>query len=116
MSTFSYIYLLILTYMQAGDITTPATMRPILYKLAHRLIASSPTPSYVSADRFHLHLFILRELELWDEADKLLDSEVGRSICLTNLSCNALRREIWHKQGRLQQEGELAEKRVVEKK
>ncbi|KDR81676.1 hypothetical protein GALMADRAFT_58678 [Galerina marginata CBS 339.88] len=102
--------------LQAKDASTPPTMRPILYKLAHRLIASSPTPSYVNADRFHLHLSILRELELYGEAEKLLDSEIGKSICATNLSCNEVRREIWLRQGRLQQESERAEQLLVEKK
>ena len=91
-------------------------MRPILFKLAHRLITSSPTPSYVNADRFHLHLFVLRELELYQVADGLLDSDVGKSICATNLSCNEVRRDICLRQGRLQQEGERARNRIVEMK
>ena len=91
-------------------------MRPILYKLAHRLLTSSPTPSYLNADRFYLHLSILLELEIYDEADKLLDSEVGKSICATSLSCNELRREIWRRQGRAAQEAERAEKLILEKK
>jgi N-terminal acetyltransferase B complex non-catalytic subunit len=103
-------------HSQAKDTTTPAAMRPILYKLAHRLIKSSPTPSYVNADRFHLHLSILRELDLYEEADGLLDSDVGKSICATSLSCNEVRRDIRLRQGRLQQEGEWARNRIVEMK
>lgn len=91
-------------------------MRPILLKLAHRLITSSPTPSYIFAERFHLHLSILFDLELWDEADKLVDSDVGKNICAMSLSCNEFRRSIWHKQGRLQQEAERAEKVIIDKK
>ena len=91
-------------------------MRPILYQLAHRLITSSPTPSYANADRFHLHLTILRELKLYEEANKLLDSDIGKSICATNLSCNELRREIYVQQGRIQLEAEQAEHLIVEKK
>ncbi|KAF9562547.1 actin cytoskeleton organization protein [Agrocybe pediades] len=102
--------------LQANDATTPSTMRPILYKLAHRLLTSSPTPSYVNPDRFYLHLTILLELELYEEADTLLDSDAGKSICATNLSCNELRREIWRRQGRAVQEAERAEKLIVEKK
>ncbi|KAF8965269.1 actin cytoskeleton organization protein [Flammula alnicola] len=102
--------------LQAKDIATPPTMRPILYKLAHRLLSSSPTPSYVSADRFHLHLSILHELDLFEEAEKLLDSDVGKSICATNLSCNEVRRDIWLRQGRTEQEGERAKNLIVEKK
>lgn len=88
-------------------------MRPILYKLAHRLIISSPSPSYVNADRFHLHLSILRELDLHEEAQGLLDSDIGKSICATNLSCNEVRRDIWFRQGRLQEEGERARNQIV---
>ncbi|KAJ3517170.1 hypothetical protein NLJ89_g669 [Agrocybe chaxingu] len=102
--------------LQARDISTPSNMRVILFKLAHRLITSSPTPSYVNADRFHLHLSILRELELYDEAEKLLDSDVGKSICATNLSCNEIRRDIWKRQGRVQHAGELAEQLILENK
>lgn len=91
-------------------------MRPVLFGVAHRLIAGSPTPSYVHAERFHLHLSILRELQKWEEADKLLDSEVGKNICSTSLACDEVRRDIWRKQGRLQHEGEHAEKLIVEKK
>lgn len=91
-------------------------MRPILLKLAHRLITSSPTPSYIHPERFHLHLSILFDLEIWDEADRLIDSEVGKTICATSLSCNEVRRAIWSKQGRLKEEGERAEKAIVDKK
>lgn len=91
-------------------------MRPILYQLAHRLIQSSPTPSYVSADRFHLHLSLLRQLGLYDEAGNLLDSDVGKSICATNLSCDELRREIWKQQGKTKEEGKRAEVLITEKR
>ncbi|KAF8798082.1 actin cytoskeleton organization protein [Phlegmacium glaucopus] len=102
--------------LQAKDVTTPQPMRPILFKLAHRLITSSPTPSYVNADRFHLHLFLLRELELYDEAEKLLESDIGKSICATSLSCDEIRRDIWRQQGRTQQESDHAERLIVDKK
>jgi len=102
--------------VQAKDVTTPQTMRPILFKLAHRLITSSPTPSYVNADRFHLHLFLLRELELYGEAEKLLESDIGKSICATSLSCDEVRRDIWRREGRIQQEGDRAEHLIVDKR
>ena len=101
---------------KAKDVGTPANMRTLLYKLAHRIITSSPTPSYLSADRFHLHLSILRELELYDEAYKLLSSDVGRNICATSLSCNEIRRDIWRLRGMTRDEGELAKQRIVDKK
>ena len=102
--------------VQAKDVTTQPAMRPILFKLAHRLITSSPTPSYVNADRFHLHLSLLRELELYDEAEQLLESDIGKSICATSLSCDELRRDIWHRQGRIQQESDRAERLIVDKR
>ncbi|KAF9484719.1 hypothetical protein BDN70DRAFT_825243 [Pholiota conissans] len=101
--------------LQAKDSATPDSMRPILFKLAHRLLVSSPTPSYASPDRFHLHLSILRELRLFDEAENLLDSEIGKAICATNLSCNEVRRDIWLHNGRTQQEREHAEDLIAEK-
>ncbi|KAG5647223.1 hypothetical protein DXG03_000758 [Asterophora parasitica] len=100
--------------LQANDVTTPPSMRAILYKLAHRLMTSSPTPSYQNTDRFHLHLSILRELELYDDAHKLLDSDVGKAICSTSLSCNEIRRDIWRLRGLILEEGKLAEARIVD--
>lgn len=91
-------------------------MRNILYKLAHRLISSSSTPTYLNADRFYLHLFILRELELYDDAHRLLDSDIGNIICATNLSCNEIRRDIWRLRGMIKEEGGRAEERIREKK
>lgn len=91
-------------------------MRNILYKLAHRFVVLSPTPSYVNAERFHLHLSILLKLDLIDDAYTLLDSEVGKAICATSLSCNELRREVWKSKGLVKEEGSLAKIRIMEKK
>ncbi|KJA27088.1 hypothetical protein HYPSUDRAFT_35639 [Hypholoma sublateritium FD-334 SS-4] len=102
--------------LQAKDDSTPPAMRPILYKLAHRLLSTSSTPSYSSSDRFHLHLSILRELNLFEEAEQLLDSDAGKAICATNLSCNEVRRDLWLHHGRTQQEGERAQKLIIDKK
>ncbi|KAG6810186.1 hypothetical protein H0H92_012950 [Tricholoma furcatifolium] len=102
--------------LQANEPTTPPDMRTILYKLAHRIITSSPTPSYQNSDRFHLHLSILRELKLYDEAHKLLDSDIGKAICLTSLSCNEIRRDIWRLRGMTKEEGDLATSRIVDSK
>nr|ATU82292.1 alpha-actin cytoskeleton organization protein [Macrocybe gigantea] len=112
-----YIYWSIISaILQADDITTPESMRPILYKLAHRMLSSSSTPPHLSADRFYLHLSVLQKLDLLDEAHKLLDSEVGKSICDTNLSCDELRRAIWRSRGMIQEEAAIAEMRIVDKK
>jgi N-terminal acetyltransferase B complex non-catalytic subunit len=101
---------------KAKEVGTPASMRALLYKLAHRIITSSPTPSYLNADRFHLHLSILHHLELYDDAHKLLISDVGKNICATSLSCNEIRRDIWRLRGLSREEGELARQRIVDKK
>jgi N-terminal acetyltransferase B complex non-catalytic subunit len=89
-------------------------MRNVLYKLAHRL-ATSSSPSYFNADRLHLHLVILRELGLTDDAYSLLESDIGRAICSTSLSCNEIRRDIWRARGLLKEAGERAEHLIVEK-
>ncbi|KAJ7109453.1 actin cytoskeleton organization protein [Mycena epipterygia] len=110
-----YIYWSVISaILQANDPMTAPNMRTLLYKLAHRLVTSSPTPSYINADRFHLHLSILRELELFDEARTLLESDIGKSICSASLSCNEIRRDIWRLQGLLKDEGVKAEVRITE--
>ncbi|KAJ6502477.1 actin cytoskeleton organization protein [Mycena sanguinolenta] len=109
-----YIYWSVISaILQANEPTTEPNMRTLLYKLAHRLVTSSPTPSYVNADRFHLHLSILRELELFDEARTLLDSDIGKNICAASLSCNEIRRDIWRRQDLLEDEGTKAELRIT---
>ncbi|KAJ7709829.1 actin cytoskeleton organization protein [Mycena rosella] len=110
-----YIYWSVISaILQANDSMTAPNMRSLLYQLAHRLVTSSPTPSYVNADRFHLHLSILRELKLFDEARTLLESDIGKSICSASLACNELRRDIWRLQGLLEDEGTKAELRITE--
>ncbi|EIW60342.1 actin cytoskeleton organization protein [Trametes versicolor FP-101664 SS1] len=102
--------------LQAHDPTTPEALRTVLLKLAHRLISSSATPSYYNADRFHLHLTILRQLGLYDEAYEMVESESGQIVCSSNLSCEELRREIWKLKGLTKEAGEAAEKRILEAK
>lgn len=101
--------------LQANDQTTQPALRPVLYKLAHRLISSAQTPSFYSADRFFVHLTILKELELWDDATALLSSEIGQTICNTNLTIDELRRDIWRAKGSVKDEGERAQQRIQEK-
>ena len=49
--------------------------------MIHRLLICWPTPSYVNADRFHLHLSLLREVEhYYDEAEQLLDIGKARHV------------------------------------
>ena len=94
---------------------TPEALRPVLFKLAHRLITSAATPSYLSADRFYVNLLILKELELWDEATTLLSSDIGQAISNTSLSVDELRRDIWKLKGSVKEEGERAQARILEK-
>ncbi|KAF8238594.1 actin cytoskeleton organization protein [Tricholoma matsutake] len=111
-----YLYWSVLSaVLQAKEVGISADMRTLLYKLAHRIITSSPTPSYLNADRFYLHLSILRELELYDDAYKLLSSDVGMNICATSLSCNEVRRNIWRLRGMTRDEGELARQRICDR-
>ncbi|KAI0670373.1 actin cytoskeleton organization protein [Trametes maxima] len=102
--------------LQARDPSTPEALRTVLLKLAHRLISSSATPSFYNADRFHLHITILRELNLLDEAYEMLESETGKIVCSSNLACEELRREIWKLKGLTKEAGERAEKRILEAK
>lgn len=88
-------------------------MKTLLYKLAHRLVTSSPTPSYLTADRFHMHIGILQELELYDEANTLLESDIGKTICSTSLACDQTRREIWRGRGLLVEEGQHAQQKIL---
>lgn len=90
-------------------------MRTVLFKLSHRLLGSTASPSYVLADRFYLHLSVLRELELWDEAYELLNNDIAKAICETSLICDEVRREVWTNKGLLKDEGEKARRQISEK-
>ncbi|KAH9854239.1 N-acetyltransferase B complex non catalytic subunit-domain-containing protein [Lenzites betulinus] len=102
--------------LQAHDPTTPEALRTVLLKLAQRLLSSSPTPSFYNADRFHLHVTILRELGQYDDAYEMVESESGKIVCSSNLSCEELRREVWKLKGLAKEAGERAEKRILEAK
>ncbi|KAH9935019.1 N-acetyltransferase B complex non catalytic subunit-domain-containing protein [Fomitopsis serialis] len=102
--------------LQASDPTTPPGIRPVLFKLAHRLVVSATTPSFYNADRFYLHLMILRELGLYDEAYELLNNDVGRAICASSLTVDELRRDIWQRKGLVGEEGARAKARITEAK
>lgn len=104
-----------ISWGQANDPLTPAALRPVLYKLAHRLITSTPSPSFYSADRFYVHLTILKELELWDDATTLLSTEIGKMIANTSLAVDEIRREIWKLKGSMKEEGESARTKILEK-
>ncbi|KAI6036277.1 N-acetyltransferase B complex non catalytic subunit-domain-containing protein [Pisolithus microcarpus] len=74
--------------LQANDPSTPGNMRTVLYRLAHRLVASSPTPSYLKRS--------------W------------KVICSTSLACSQTRRDIWRKRGLYREEGKRARDRISE--
>jgi len=90
-------------------------MRPVLFKLSHRLLSSTVVPSHISADRFCLHLHILKELELWDEAHQLLITAPGKAICETSLIVDEIRREVWRQKGLWEEEKQIAQRRITEK-
>jgi N-terminal acetyltransferase B complex non-catalytic subunit len=102
-----------IAHSQASNPSTTPSMKSLLYKLAHRLVTSSPSPSYVTADRFHMHISILKELELYDEANTLLESDIGKTICSTSLACDQTRREIWRGRGFLGEEGQRAQQKIL---
>jgi len=90
-------------------------MHPILFKLSHRLLSSTLVPSHLSADRFYLHLSILKELELWDDAHQLLSTPPGRAICETSLLVDEIRRQVWKQKGLWAEEKQIAQRRITEK-
>lgn len=90
--------------------------RTILYKLAHRVLESAPAPAHASADRMYLHLTIMHELGLYDDALKLLESDEGKNLVKTSLVVEELRREIVKQKGLWEEEGIRAEGRIVEQK
>ncbi|KAJ7581325.1 actin cytoskeleton organization protein [Mycena floridula] len=105
--------------LQASDPRTAPQMQTLLWKLAHRLITSNSRASFSSADRFYLHLAILKEVTSIDikaspttaqkylaEAGALLSTDIGQAICKTNLSCDEVRRELVKLAGSLPGEGE----------
>ncbi|KAL4251731.1 MDM20/NAA25 family protein [Abortiporus biennis] len=104
------------TLLQANDPSTPPELQPVLLKLAQRLIETTSVPSYSSPDRLYVHILVLRELKLYDEALALLTTEIGQAICETSLVCEELRRDLIHLKGLIKEEGDRAEQRIVEKK
>lgn len=90
-------------------------MRPVLFKLSHRLLSSTIIPSHVSADRFYLHLSILKQLELWDDAHQMLTTIPGKAICETSLVVDEIRREVWKQKGLWEDEKQIAQQRISEK-
>ncbi|KAI0082628.1 actin cytoskeleton organization protein [Panus rudis PR-1116 ss-1] len=101
--------------LQANDPSTEAALRPVLLKLALRLISQCQTPSFYSTDRFYVHVLILRDLQLYDEAFALLNDEIGKRICAISLACDELRREIAKLRGAVKDEGDHARERILEK-
>lgn len=99
--------------LQANDPVTPPNMRAILYKLAHRMLGGAETPAHSSADRLHVHLTILRELGMLEEATNLLDTLEGKAVAKTSLAVDELRRQINIEKGDLFKESEYAVAKLV---
>lgn len=104
------------TLLQAKDPATPPAMQSILFKLAHRLLTASPNLSFMTADRLYFHLSVLKELELWEEVDALMESKVGKMISSTSLVCEEIRREIAQARGLWVEEGERAKEQILDKR
>lgn len=95
---------------------TPPDRQPFLLQLALRLISTAPEPSTAKPERFYLHLCFLRELQQFEEGMKLLDSDIGRMYCETNLNLEELRHQICMGAGKKVEEWELAKNRLVLKR
>jgi N-terminal acetyltransferase B complex non-catalytic subunit len=92
-------------------------MRPILIQLAYRLLKSKDVHDLCqNQDRFHLWLTILLEADLLDEAETLVNSELGKVACDASLSCDELRRTVMQKRGHWEEEGKLARERIQERR
>ena len=99
-----------------NDPTTPESLHTILFKLVQRVLSQSQTPSSYHAERFHLHVTVLKELKLYDEAYKMVETDAGKIICANNLACEELCREIWKLQGLVKEAGEHGEKQILKVK
>ncbi len=77
---------------------------------------TASVPSFSSADRFYVHLVILKELQMYDEAAELLDNEIGKAVCRTSLVCDELRREIWTLKGAVKEEGQRAQDKILKQR
>jgi len=51
---------------------------------------------------------------LYDEANTLLESDIGKTICSTSLACSLTRRDIWRKRELFKDEGARAQDRIAE--
>lgn len=63
-------------------------------------------------DRLYLHVSILRQLELYEDARTLLESEQGKVLCSRSLACDELRRDIYKTTGWMKEEGVKAQERI----
>ena len=50
---------------------------------------------------------------MYDEATKLLESDMGKAICRTSLVCDELRRAIWTLKGAAKDESQLAQDKIL---
>lgn len=108
-----YLYWSVLCAMlQASDVTTPPTMRPVLQKLAQRLLEGCKIPPHGSADRLHVHLTVLKTLGMYDQAAALLDTEEGKAVAKTSLIVDEVRRELVQARRDFEAEGIRATEKI----
>ncbi|KAL5489723.1 MDM20 [Sanghuangporus weigelae] len=110
-----YLYWSVLSAMlQANDVSTPPTMRPVLQKLAHRLLEGAKLPPHASADRLHVHLTVLKTLGMHDDAAALVDTEEGKAVAKTSLIVDEVRRELVQARRDFPAEGKRATQKIEE--
>ncbi|OCB92030.1 actin cytoskeleton organization protein [Sanghuangporus baumii] len=110
-----YLYWSVLSAMlQANDVSTPPTMRPVLQRLAHRLLEGAKIPPHASADRLHVHLTVLKTLGMHDDAAALVDTEEGKAVAKTSLIVDEVRRELVQARRDFPAEGKRATQKIEE--
>lgn len=62
-----------------------------------------------------MHVLILRELEMFDEAHSLMSSATGQVVCQTSLVVDELRRDILRHKGQVKEEGVRATGRILDR-
>ena len=108
-----YLYWSVLGAMlQANDVSTPPAMRPVLQKLAQRLLEGCKIPPHGSADRMHVHLTVLKTLGMHDKAAALLDTDEGKAVAKTSLVVDEVRRELVQARRDFEAEGARAREKI----
>lgn len=99
---------------QADDLSTPEEMRPVLMKLAKKMLESAELPAHTTSDRFYAHLTVLLMMEQFEEAKKMFDSDEGKTVASISLNVDELRRAIVQRTEDFAAENERARHKIVE--